>query len=57
MKKIFTILVMVVSASAFAGGAGVGFEFERERGNNAPHTFENTISIRSEEHTSELQSH
>ena len=45
MKKIFTILVMVVSASAFAGGAGVGFEFERERGNNAPHTFENTISI------------
>jgi hypothetical protein len=45
MKKIFTILAMVVSSSAFAGGAGVGFEFERERGNNAPHTFENTISV------------
>ena len=45
MKKIFAIMALVITGSAFAGENGVSFEFERERGNNAPNTFENTVSV------------
>ena len=45
MKKIFAILALALTGSAFAAESGVGFEFERERGNNAPNTFENTVSV------------
>jgi len=44
MKKLFVILALL-SGTAFAGENGVSFEFERERGNNAPNTFENTVSV------------
>ena len=43
LKKLLFVL-LVASGTAFAGG-GVGYEFERERGNNSPHTFENTFSV------------
>jgi hypothetical protein len=45
MKKLLAILALAMTGTAFAGGSGVSFEFERERGNNAPNTFENTISV------------
>ena len=45
MKKLFAILAFTMAGTAFAGESGVGFEFERERGNNAPNTFENTVSV------------